>query len=196
MFYAAHTLERQWIGCDIAILSVQLMRDALRKRYGLREGQHYEMSGIPASVEAAQELFSRDPRQFQHWSVELAGGFASTKHSGDLGIDGRVYFDTQDGLRNMALSVKGGKLNPSFVRELRGVLERETDSEIGGFICLQPPTKGMLSEAAAAGMYEYLGTPYPRLQIRTIEDLLAGKGFDTPSKVQTLDWVRQLPLGI
>jgi site-specific DNA-methyltransferase (adenine-specific) len=35
--YAAHTLERRWIGCDVAILSVQLMRDALKKRYGLRE---------------------------------------------------------------------------------------------------------------------------------------------------------------
>lgn len=194
--YAAHTLERRWIGCDVAILSVQLMRDALKKRYGLREGQHYEMSGIPGSVEGAQELFSRDPRQFQHWSVELSGGFASTKHSGDLGIDGRIYFDTNDGLKNMVLSVKGGKLNPSFVRELRGVLERDSDSKIGGFICLQKPTRGMLDEAAAAGMYEYLGTQYERLQIRTIDDLLAGRGFDTPSKVQRMDWVRQMHLGI
>jgi DNA modification methylase len=194
--YAAHTLERRWIGCDVAILSVQLMRDALKKRYGLREGQHYEMSGIPGSVEGAQELFSRDPRQFQHWSVELSGGFASTKHSGDLGIDGRIYFDTQDGLKNMVLSVKGGKLNPSFVRELRGVLERDPDTEIGGFICLQKPTRGMLDEAAAAGMYEYLGTMYERLQIRSIDDLLAGRGFDTPSKVQRMDWVRQMHLGI
>lgn len=194
--YAAHALERQWIGCDIAILSVQLMRDALKKRFGLREGQHYEMSGIPTSVEGALELFSRDPRQFQHWAVELCGGFASTKHSGDLGIDGRIYFETNDGLKNMVLSVKGGKLNPSYVRELRGVLERDEDSAIGGFICLQQPTKGMLSEAASAGVYEYLGTHYDRLQIRTVEDLLSGNGFDTPSKVQTLHWVRQLPLGI
>jgi site-specific DNA-methyltransferase (adenine-specific) len=194
--YAAHTLERRWIGCDVAILSVQLMRDALKKRYGLREGQHYEMSGIPGSVEGAQELFSRDPRQFQHWSVELSGGFASTKHSGDLGIDGRIYFDTNDGLKNLVLSVKGGKLNPAFVRELRGVLERDTDSKIGGFICLQKPTRGMLDEAAAAGMYEYLGTQYERLQIRTIDDLLAGRGFNTPSKVQRMDWVRQMHLGI
>lgn len=194
--YAAHLLNRQWIGCDIAILSIQLVRDVLMKRYGLREGQHYEMTGIPGSVEGAQELFSRDPRQFQHWSVELSGGFASTKHSGDLGIDGRIYFDTQEGLKNMVLSVKGGKLNPSFVRELRGVLERDPDSEIGGFICLQKPTRGMLDEAAAAGMYEYLGTQYERLQIRTIEDLLSGNGFDTPSKVQRMDWVRQMHLGI
>lgn len=192
--YAAHLSGRKWIGCDIAILSVKLVRDVLLKRYGLKEGEHYQISGIPVSLEGAQDLFDRDPRQFQHWAVELAGGFSSTKHSGDLGIDGRIHFETGNGLRNMILSVKGGKLTPAFVRELRGVLEREPDTEMGGFICLQHPTKGMKSEAAAAGVYKYLGKEYDRLQIRTVQDLLDGNGFDTPSKVQTLSWIKQLAL--
>lgn len=188
--YAAHLLGRKWIGCDIAILSIQLVRDVLVKRYGLNEGQHYDISGIPMSVEGAIDLFSRDPRQFQHWAVELAGGFASTKHSGDLGIDGRIHFETQSGLKNMVLSVKGGKLTPAFMRELRGVYEREGSSEMGGLICLQPPTRGMKDEASQGGIYSYLGTDYDRIQIRTIEDLLAGRGFHTPSRVRTLDWVK------
>jgi DNA modification methylase len=192
--YAAHLLGRKWIGCDIAILSVKLVRDVLLKRYGLKEGEHYEISGIPVSVEGAKDLFERDPHQFQHWAVELVGGFASTKRSGDLGIDGRIHFETGHGLRNMVLSVKGGKLTPAYVRELRGVLEREPDTEMGGFICLQTPTKGMLSEAASAGTYNYRGTEYQRLQIRTIQDLLDGNGFDTPSKVQTLSWITQMAL--
>jgi len=189
--YAAHLSGRKWIGCDIAILSVQLVRDVLFRRYGLQEGEHYEVSGVPLSVEGAQDLFNRDPRQFQHWSVELAGGFSSTKHSGDLGVDGRIHFETGDSLKNMVISVKGGKLTPAFVRELRGVLEREPNSEMAGFICLQEPTKGMISEAASAGTYTYLGKEYHRLQIRTIQDLLDGKAFDTPSKVQTLGWIAQ-----
>jgi hypothetical protein len=190
--YAAHLEGRRWIGCDIAILSVQLIRDVLDKRYGLKEGEHYEVNGVPRSVEAAQELFEHDPRQFQHWAVEVAGGFASTKHSGDKGIDGRIHFETKDGLRNMILSVKGGgHVTPAFVRELRGTIEREANCELGGFICLQPPTKGMTQEVAAAGMYRYQGTDYPRLQIRTVQDLLDGKGFLTPSKVQPLDWTKQ-----
>jgi len=49
----------------------------------------------------------------------------------------------------------------------------------------------MISEAASAGMYNYQGKDYPRLQIRTIEELLAGKAFDTPSRVQTLGWQKQ-----
>lgn len=189
--YAANRLDRAWIGCDIAILSVQIVRDVLHKRYGLIEGEHYEVSGVPLSVEGAQELFESDPRQFQHWAVELAGGFSSTKHSGDRGVDGRIHYETKEGLRNMVLSVKGGKLAPAFMRELRGSVDREVDAELGGMICLQEPTKGMREEVASAGWFNYRGTDYPKLQIRTIADLLDGRSFDTPSRVQTLGWSPQ-----
>lgn len=189
--YAAHLNNRKWIGCDIAILSVKIVRDVLQKKYGLREGEHYRVDGIPFSVEAAYELFNHDRHQFQNWAVELAGGFSSTKHSGDRGIDGKIHFETTAGLRNMVVSVKGGHVEPAHVRELRGVLERETASEMAGFICLENPTKHMRAEAAAAGLFVYQGREYERLQIRTVEDLLEGRGFDTPSKVQTLNWVRQ-----
>ena len=194
--YAAHETKRQWIGCDIAILSVRIVRDVLAKRYGLLEGTHYEMSGVPVTVEGATDLFRRDPRQFQHWVVEIAGGFCNSKHSGDRGIDGRLYFETKDALKSMVLSVKGGKLTPAYVRELRGTLARETDTEMAGFICLNQPTKGMLQEAGAAGMYRYQGHEYPRLQIKTVSDLLSGNGFKTPSRVETLNWEKQSVLPI
>lgn len=195
---AAHLEGRRWIGCDIAILSVQLVRDLLFKRYGLKDGEQYEISGVPRSVEAAEDLFTRDPRQFQHWAVEQAKGFSSTKHSGDRGIDGRIHFETGAGLKNMVISVKGGKLNPSFTRELRGTFERDEDTEMGGLICLQSPTPGMLRDVADAGFYEYQGTKYPRLQIRTVADLLDGRRFDTPSRVETFHGEHQgvMPLGV
>jgi DNA modification methylase len=189
--YAAHMSGRRWIGCDIAILSVRIVRDVLLKRYGLREGLEYEIKGVPLSLDGAQDLFDRDKRQFQHWAVEIAGGFVNNRHSGDRGIDGRLWFETTTGLRSMVISVKGGKLQPAFVRELRGVLSTEPNAELGGFICLQEPTKGMRDAAAEAGMFSYQGRSYPRLQIRSVNDLLAGKGFDTPSRIQTLGWERQ-----
>ena len=193
---AAHLSKRRWIGCDIAILSVGIVRDVLMKRYGLKEGEHYEVSGVPLSEDGAQELFERDPRQFQHWVVELTGGFCSAKHSGDRGIDGRIYFDTDKGLKSMVLSVKGGNLSPAYVRELRGTLERESDTLLGGFISLRPPTKGMRDEAAHAGRIEYRGRMYDKLQLRSVADLLAGRLFDTPSRVETMEWEKQrvLPL--
>lgn len=185
--YAAHLLNRKWIGCDIAILSIRLVRDILLKRYGLKEDKDYIVAGIPRSIDAAQELFNKDPRQFQHWAVELTGGFASAKFSGDRGIDGRIHFDTNEGLKNMVLSVKGGKTpTPVWMRELSGVVQQEEDAKMGGLICLESPTKGMLDVVARGGIYSYQGKDYHQLQIRTVQDLLDGNWFDTPSLIRTL----------
>jgi hypothetical protein len=97
----------------------------------------------------------------------------------------------------MVLSVKGGRaLTPAFVQDLRGTMENEEGSEMGGFICLGQPTKGMRDVEAQAGMWDYLGKDYHRLQIRTVEDLLGGRGFDTLSRVETMDWTKQVPLPI
>ena len=145
----------------------------------------------------ARELFERDKRQFQHWAVELAGGFCNTKHSGDQGVDGRIYTESAQGLRSMVLSVKGGKnLAPENVRELTGTMTTEPLAWMAGFICLEKPTKGMLAAAAQGGMIDYQGTKYTRVQIRTIEQLLDGQRFDTPSVVQKMNSEKQsvLPL--
>jgi len=183
--YASHLAGRRWIGCDIAILSVEIVRDVLEKRYGLHDDEHYKITGVPRSVEAARDLFERDKRQFQHWLVELADGFVNSRYSGDQGIDGRIYFGPKSELRSMVLSVKGGHITPAFMRELRGTLEAG-GTEMAGFLCLDEPTPGMKNEAAKAGMFTYDGEKYPRMQIRTVKELLAGHPFDTPSKVRTL----------
>jgi len=67
------------------------------------------------------------------------------------------------------------------LRSLRGVIERE-DAQIGVLICMEAPTKPMLKEAAEAGFYKPPGLEdrYPRIQILTIEGLLAGKGVAYP----------------
>ncbi len=195
--YAAHANKRRWIGCDIAILSVRIVREVLSSRYGLREGEDYCIEGVPSSVDGARYLAGRDKTQFQHWAVELSGGFCNARRSGDQGVDGRLYFETRDGLRSMVLSVKGGEtVNPSFVRDLRGTMEADNSAEMAGLICLEKPTKGMLQEAAKAGMYRYASNEYPRLQIRTIEELLDSKGFATPSRVKPLNWDQQIKLAI
>jgi DNA modification methylase len=185
--YAAHESERSWIGCDIAILSIKLVREKLTEKYRLVEGNDYVVDGIPTSVEGAQQLFDKDPSTFQNLFVEKVGGFPMQRKSADRGIDGRIYFETRDGLREMMLQVKGGKhVRPTDVRDLRGVLERETTAELAGFLSITPPTKAMLSEAAEAGTYEYNGVQYPRMQFLTAEDVLVGKReFHMPTRVNT-----------
>ena len=182
--YSAVKNERRWIGCDVAILSVQLIRDNLTgERFRLVEGHDFEVDGIPVSVEQAQELFKRDPFQFEHWIVERVGGFP-TKKTGDKGIDGRMYFETKEGLKAMVLSVKGGHLRPTDVRDLRGVLADQSDTEMAGFLSLQEPTKAMRDAASLAGQFEYGGVKYDRMQFLTIKEVLEDKKeFRTPSKM-------------
>jgi hypothetical protein len=182
--YAAQELERPWIGCDIAILSIKLIREILTgENYRLVEGRHFEVDGIPVSVEQAEELFKRDPFQFEHWIVERVGGFP-TKKTGDKGIDGRMYFETKDGLKAMVLSVKGGKLRPTDVRDLRGTLADMPDTEMAGFLSLQEPSKAMLEAGSLAGQYEYGGVKYDRVQFLTAKDVLVDKReFHTPTKM-------------
>ncbi|PZQ49785.1 MAG: site-specific DNA-methyltransferase [Rhodovulum sulfidophilum] len=182
--YSAIKNERRWVGCDIAILSVKLIREQLiGDKWRLVERHDFEVDGIPTSVEGAEELFRRDPFQFQHWFVERIGGFPMQKKVADRGIDGRVYFETAEGLREVILSVKGGKLRPTDVRDLRGVMERE-GAAMAGFLSLQEPSKAMKVEAAEAGMFEYNGINYPRLQLLTAREVLESKlELHTPTKM-------------
>lgn len=183
--YAAQETERTWIGCDIAILAIKLMREILAERYRLLEGKHFTVDGIPASVEQAEELFKHDPFQFQHWAVERVGGFPTQQKVADKGIDGRLYFETKKELKSMIISVKGGNIRPTDLRDLRGVLEREQNGAVlTGFISLHEPTKAMRQEAAQAGMYEYAGLAYPRMQLLTVKEIVEDKQeFRTPTKV-------------
>lgn len=182
--YAAHETERSWIGCDIAILAINLIKEVLRERYRLLEDNHFTVDGIPASVEQAVELFKHDPFQFQHWAVEKAGGFPMQKKVADRGIDGRLYYEAGNELRSMVISVKGGNIRPTDLRDLRGVLEREQGAELAGFISLKEPTKAMIREAAEAGQLEYKDVSYDRIQLLTVKQILEEKReFSTPTKI-------------
>ena len=75
--------------------------------------------------------------------------------------------------------MKAGKLHANYVRDLRGVVERE-QSEIGALISFDTPTKPMRAEAASAGFYESPWGKHPRLQLLTVEELLGGKQTDAP----------------
>jgi hypothetical protein len=81
----------------------------------------------------------------------------------------------QASIHKIVVSVKGGGLKADDVRSLMAVRERE-GAEIGLFISLEEPTRGMVKDAASAGFYESAtGKKYPRVQLLTIEGLLSGK---------------------
>ena len=53
---------------------------------------------------------------------------------------------------------------------------------MGLFITLEEPTRAMLTEAASGGLFhsQIWDKDYPKIQIRTIEQMLQGDGFDLP----------------
>lgn len=185
--YAAHETHRKWVGCDIAILAVNLVRDWLQSHYRLSEGSDYKVEGIPAGVESAEHLARTDPFTFQTWFVERVGGFPTQKASADRGVDGRLYFEAGSKLHEVILSVKGGRMvRPTDVRDLRGTMEREPNAKMAALLSLAEPTKAMQREAADAGAYEYEGVRYPRIQFLTVRDLFVEKReLRTPTKVKT-----------
>ena len=62
-------------------------------------------------------------------------------------------------------------------------------SVMGVLISLQPPTREMVSEAVSTGFYEHKTNKqqYPRLQLRTVKELMEGKPIERPSTSAALD---------
>ena len=199
--YASHLNNRKWIGCDIALLAVKLVQETVETRYGIEEGKHYTLDGIPVTEEHARELFAKDPLHFQDWATQLAGGFPNQRHTGDKGIDGWIFFELIDSLgkkdlKKMVVSVKGGHLRPADIRDLHGVLAADINAEMAAFICLEPPTRQQKEAAAAAGTFEYQGVTYNRIQIRTVAELLNNQPFNTPTKVRLIHKEKQYGLAL
>jgi len=178
---AAQRLGRRWIGIDVTNLAITLIRHRLRDTHGESIEETYQVVGEPVSLPDAVALAAADPYQFQWWALGLVGARpAEGKKGADQGIDGRIYFHEGTGkTKQIILSVKAGKLHAPYVRDLRGVVEREK-AEIGVLLALDEPTRAMRTEAASAGFYKSPWGQHPRLQIVTVGDLLAGKRLDIP----------------
>ncbi|MBA3688093.1 MAG: site-specific DNA-methyltransferase [Chloroflexi bacterium] len=180
---AAQALGRRWIGIDVTHLAIGLIKHRLAGRYGPGIAATYRTIGEPTTVEGARMLAAEDPWQFQAWALGLVGArqAGSAKKGGDKGIDGKLYFHDSPDMadKQIVFSVKAGHLVPSFIRDLRGVIDRE-EAQIGVLISFEEPTSGMRSEAASAGFYDSPWGRHPRIQLRTVGELLEGKGIDYP----------------
>ena len=185
---AAHKMGREWIGIDIAIHAVKrVARIRLSERLGLVEGADYVIEGIPGTVEGAQDLWERDKYHFQTWAVEQADGFVTTKRTADGGIDGRVYFAVPgvQELQSMVVEVKGGaNVDIRDLRALKGILDADS-ALLAGLIVMRPLGQSKLRNferfMGDAGSVDIWGNDYPRMQIITVEELLDGKRFRTPT---------------
>ncbi len=188
---AAEKLNRQWIGIDITHLAVALMKNRLKTAFNILPGQDYQVVGEPVDVGGARALAEQDRYQFEFWAMSLLEAFPreqSKKKGADLGIDGVVYFidGPRRAVNKAVVQVKSGRVSSPLIRDLVGTVEREK-AAMGLFITLDEPTSAMRTEAVSAGFYhsEVWQRDYPKIQIRTIGELLDGMAFEIPRSPQT-----------
>lgn len=187
---AAQILNRKWIGIDITYLAIRLQKQRLKGHFKLEPKVDYEIVGEPRYIEEAIALAELDRYQFQWWALDLikaqpigeesktllkSGRKDRGKRGRDRGIDGVLSFfePVNSYMRRALVQVKSGEVSSGDVRDLRGTIDRE-EAEMGLFITLKPATEEMRLEAARAGFYysSPTMTPYPRIQILTIKELL------------------------
>jgi hypothetical protein len=178
-------LHRRWIGVDITHLAISLIRHRLQTAFG-QDLAPYEVLGAPTDASGAGALAAEDRHQFEWWALGLveARPAQDKKKGADSGVDGWINFfdDTSGQAKKIVVQVKSGHVGAAQIRDLKGVIEREK-AALGVFVTLEAPTGPMEKEAASAGFYEpehFNRKRFPRLQILTIADLLAGKEVQYP----------------
>lgn len=188
---AAQKLGRWRLGIDITHLSIALLKYRLKDSFGLTAGIDYDIKGEPVDYSSAVQLAQDDRYQFQWWALSLIqakpiGGETGSKQGkkgADSGIDGVIAFidDSSGKAKRAIVQVKSGKVKVGDIRDLVGVVEREK-AAMGIFITLEPPSRPMLTEAAAAGFHHSpgWGKAYPCIQIITIQELLDGAEVHMP----------------
>ena len=180
---AAERLNRRWIGIDITHIAITLIRHRLRDTFK-DELKPYAVLGQPQDVASALALATDSENsgryQFEWWALGLvdARPAQDRKKGADSGVDGYInFFDDNSGkAKRIIVQVKSGHVTRNQIATLKGDMEREK-AEIGLFITLETPTRPMEAEATSAGFYtpeHFPDNHYPRIQILTIEELLAG----------------------
>ena len=74
----------------------------------------------------------------------------------------------------ISLQHEAGKVQSAYLRDLVGVINRE-NAQIGVLVSLDHSTQEMCTEGVATGSYEKGYGGHPRIQLITIEEILARK---------------------
>ena len=179
-------LGRNWIGIDISMQAVNVIRERMKSHY---PGIKINIDGIPMDYASAAALAEKDKFAFQDWAITLVGAnppSGTSKKGADRGVDGIILFREKvdylnPKLRKIIVQVKGGGTSRGDVAKLKGDLERE-DAPMGILITLKDATTEMRREAALSGEYQYTeATSFPRIQLLSVREWFDGKELRLPA---------------
>ncbi len=181
----AERLKRRWLGIDLTHLAITLIKERLYNTFK-EDLSPYVVIGEPADVTSAAALAEANRHQFEWWALGLVNATPAQdkKKGADRGVDGVIYFkdDASGQYKKIIVQVKSGAVNAALVRELEGTRGSEK-AEIAVLLTLKASTRPMREAAAAADFYappDFPDRRFPRLQILTIAELLAGQKLDYP----------------
>jgi len=188
----AQRLGRRWIGIDVTYQSIALILKRLEDRYPADWSQieaGIVLDGIPRDISSARALANktddRTRKEFEKWAILTYSrnqARINEKKGADAGIDGIAYFLLDRETNGKAIfQVKSGGANRATLATLNSDRQREK-AEFGILISMDPATKAMRDEIAAAGTYKHplLNREDDRIQVVTIEEILDGKRLDLP----------------
>ena len=188
----AERLNRKWIGIDITYQSISLILKRLEEHFGISTLANITLNGVPQDIESAILLANkqddRTRKEFEKWAVLTYSNNRATineKKGGDGGVDGVAYMVDYDDknkqtIKQVLFSVKSNKtLAPTVIRDLNGTIERD-GAVIGIFITLYK-MENLVKESKKYGTYQnkMFGQSYPKIEVISIEDILAGKNNET-----------------
>jgi len=163
----------------VTYLAINLIKRRLRDAFG--DEVEFEERGQPTDFQSAKRLAEIDKFQFQQWALSLIGARPLREGEGkgaDRGVDGLLFFyESKDERRKIIVQVKGGGVKRADVATLLGDVNNQKAAG-GVLLTLEPPSKPMREEAAAAGRYKselWHERDFPKIQILTVEDLMSDK---------------------
>ena len=175
----AEALGRRWIGIDVAIRAVDVVKERLDEKFARRVWTEH---GEPSDIEQAAHLAEARPYDFLWWAVRMLGGepLAGEKKKGrNDAIDGEMTFQERGtAARRAIISVKGGRrLTPDDVKALETTVHRQK-ADYGILLSMHEPPKGTRDAARACGSVPCTsgrdGKLEERIRLVTVGELLAG----------------------
>ncbi len=196
----AQRLNRRWIGIDITYQAISVILKRLKETFKEEDILNtIDLRGQPKDIEGARALANKKDdrlrKEFEKWAILTYSdnlAIINEKKGADGGIDGVAFIQhNAEDYKNIIFSVKSGHVDVKMGRDLRGVIERE-QAAMGIFITLEEPTRPMLQEAKTADVYEnpLTAQKFDRLQIVTVQELLAGDRLKVPLTHEVLKRAR------
>jgi site-specific DNA-methyltransferase (adenine-specific) len=167
---AAQQLNRKWIGIDITYWAIHRVLETMANKFGAID---ILVEGRPVTIDEAFKLAEIDKFQFEQWAVGL---FPGAKPTGGKPVDGIISFvdDEKMHQKKCIIEVTSGHNNK---KHFDAFLKHVGEAEMGLYVVLNKPSKGMIADAKQMGIYHSYGlnTDFPKVQIVEINDIFEEK---------------------